>query len=102
MTLTATDELLRDAALYIWWEKPVEAVRRPLRVVAQVMNLGDYDDVLRMIAALGLNPLREAILSAEPGWFTERSWHYWCYRLGITEPGAEIPPLPKRDFQRDS
>jgi len=99
MTAPARAELLRVATRYIWWEKPEKAIRRPIRIIAQVMDIGDYDDVQRLIAALGLEPLREALTQADPGWFSERSWGYWCYRLGLTEPGAPPPPLPQRVFQ---
>jgi hypothetical protein len=91
-------ELLRNAARYIWWEEPGKAIRRPLRVVAQVMDIGDYDDVQRMLAVLGTDPSREALRAAEPGWFSERSWGYWCYRLGIARPGEAPPPMPRRSF----
>jgi len=37
--------LKRLAAKYIWWKAPDEALLYPERVVAQVMNIGDYDDV---------------------------------------------------------
>jgi len=36
--------LKQFAAKYIWWKTPEEAVARPERVIAQVMNIGDYDD----------------------------------------------------------
>jgi hypothetical protein len=38
------------AAKYIWWKAPDEALLYPERVVAQVMDIGDYDDV-QMLAA---------------------------------------------------
>ncbi len=98
MTQAARTELLHDATRYIWWEKPEKAIRRPARVVAQVMNIGDYDDVQRLISVVGMDTLKEAILNAEPGWFSERSWTYWCYRLGITEPGDAVPAMPQRVF----
>lgn len=98
MTQDAYNELLRDATRYIWWEKPSEAIRRPVRVISQVMNLGDFDDVQRMAAILGVDQLREVLLHAEPGWFNERSWAYWCYRLGLATPGAPLPPMPQRVF----
>jgi hypothetical protein len=99
MTQDTQQELLQDAARYIWWEAPEKAIRRPIRVVAQVMNIGDYDDVQRMLSVLGADPFKEAIRTGEPGWFTERSWGYWCYRLGITEPGDALPPIPQRVFE---
>ena len=40
------DEILGHLARkYIWWKSPDEAMRTPQGVIAQVMNLGDYDDV---------------------------------------------------------
>jgi hypothetical protein len=98
MIQTVRAELLGDATRYIWWQEPEQALRHPLRIVAQVMNLGDHDDVQRMLAVLGPAAFRDALLRAEPGWFSERSWGYWCYRLGITEPGDALPTMPARVF----
>lgn len=33
------------ARKYIWWKTPDEAITMPERVIAQVMNIGDYSDV---------------------------------------------------------
>lgn len=85
------------ARKYVWWKTPDEAVRYPQRVAAQVMNIGDYDDVLALIRLVGNTYLREVIADAEIGQFNARSWHYWHYRLGLAEPG-EVPPLPNRRF----
>ena len=98
MTKATRQELIKVATRYIWWEKPNEAVRRPLRVIAQAMNIGDFDDVQRMLAILGEDSFREALTHAEPGWFNERSWHYWFYRLGLVAPGSRVPAMPKRIF----
>ena len=91
-------ELRRDAARYIWWEPPDEVLKRPNRVLAQVMNIGDYDDVQRLAGIAGEDALKETLLHAEAGWFDERSWTYWCYRLGIVKAGEPIPTLPTRSF----
>ena len=89
-------ELLRHwAARYIWWKSPEEALRYPERVLAQVMNLGDYEDVQRMTQAFGDEALREVLRHAEAGQLNERSWAYWHYRLGLATPG-HVPPLPVR------
>jgi hypothetical protein len=87
--------LTRLARKYIWWKAPDEAMRRPQRVVAQVMNIGDYDDVQEMVQALGDDALRDVLLHAEVGQFNERSWVYWNYRLGLAAPG-QVPTLPTR------
>jgi len=83
------------ARRYIWWLTPEEAMELPSRVVAQVMNIGDFEDVRRMQEALGDDCLREVLQHAEAGQFDERSWHYWHYVLGLAKAG-EVPPLPVR------
>jgi len=96
---TAASELLRqDAARYIWWETPDEAMLRPARVIAQVMNIGDFDDVQKLLNLAGAGCFREVLGTAEPGWFNARSWHYWHYALGLCQPSETVPPMPSRQF----
>jgi hypothetical protein len=90
-----TEALLRLAAKYIWWKTPEEAVRQPLRIVAQVMNIGDYDDVQDMANEVDEEYLRTVLREAEAGQFNERSWAYWHYRLHLSSPGI-LPALPQR------
>jgi|SRR5579863_2655719 len=73
------------AARYVWWKTAEEAMRFPDRVAAQVMNMGDWDDVLELIDAAGEDYLREVVRHAGVGQLSERSWHYWHYRLGLAE-----------------
>jgi hypothetical protein len=86
---------MRFAPRYVWWKTPEEAVEMPERVVAQVMNIGDYDDVQALAAAVGDEYLRRVLVHAKAGQFNARSWVYWHYRLGLARLG-EVPPLPKR------
>ena len=67
------------------------------RVIAQVMNIGDYADVLKLVNAVGEDVLRDVLENAQAGQFNERSWHYWHYRLGLSKLD-EVPPLPVRSF----
>jgi len=91
-------ELLRRlASKYIWWQSQDEALRTPERVAAQVMDIGDYKDVQRLVKIFGNDYLRRVVASAEPGQLNERSWTYWHYRLGMAKPD-KVPPLPKRRF----
>lgn len=83
------------AGKYVWWKTPDEAAQQPERVVAQVMNIGDYDDVQMLAARAGDDYLREVLSRAEIGQFTGRSWAYWHYRLGLAEPGR-VPAMPRR------
>lgn len=83
------------AAKYVWWLSPAAAIARPHLAVSQVMELGEYDDVVRMEAVLSRDAIIAALREAEPGRFSAPAWTYWHYRLGLARPGR-VPPLPKR------
>jgi len=69
----------------------------PQRVIAQVMNIGDYDDVQALAKQVGDDVLRDVLRHAEAGQFNARSWAYWHYRLGLS--GFDhVPQLPARSF----
>jgi len=67
-------------------------------VIAQVMEIGDFDTVLQVRPSLGDTRLAQVLQRAEAGWFFPRSWTYWHRKLGVT-PTGPVPPLPLR---RDS
>jgi hypothetical protein len=91
------DKLKRFAGKYVWWKTPDEAVTMPQRVIAQVMNIGDYDDVQALAKQVGDDVLRDVLRHAEAGQFNARSWAYWHYRLGLS--GIDhVPKLPARSF----
>src|SRR5271165_2013039 len=97
LTDEAYECLLGMAPYYVWWKTPDEAMRYPDRVAAQVMNIGAWEDVVRMVDATGEDYLRHVLKTAEAGQFNERSWHYWHYRLGLAEYGVRpVPALPAR------
>lgn len=83
------------ARKYIWWKTPEQAVASPRRVVAQVMNLGDYADVQALAARIGEAAFADVLRHAEAGEFSPRSWAYWHYRLGLATLG-NLPPMPSR------
>ena len=85
------------AEKYVWRKTVDLAVEMPARVAAQVMNIGDYDDVQALAQQVGDDYLRDVLGHAEIGQFNERSWTYWHYRLGLAAPGR-VPPLPARRF----
>ncbi len=89
------DGLALLAQKYIWWKSPQDAVDQPERVIAQVMNIGDFEDIQRLEALAGTKMLVDVLTQAEIGQFTPRSWSYWHYRLGIAAIG-EVPALPSR------
>lgn len=65
--------------------------------MAQVMNLGDYEDMCKLVEIAGDEELRDVLRQAEAGEFNERSWHYWHYRLRLAEL-EQVPPLPQREL----
>lgn len=83
------------ARRYVWWKTPDEALAMPARVIAQVMDIGDYADVQRLADQVGDDVLRDVLNRAEAGQFSERSWAYWHYRLNPT-PNRVVPPMPVR------
>jgi hypothetical protein len=70
-------------------------LRFPQQIVAQVMNIGVFRDLNRLAEELGDEILRDVLRNAEAGQFSERSWHYWHYRLRMSRLD-EVPPLPAR------
>lgn len=96
--IQVNSELLKPlASKYIWWKTPEEAVTMPDRVIAQIMNIGDYSDVQILVSQVGDEVLREVLTHAEAGQFNERSWAYWHYRLGLSSVD-HVPALPVRRF----
>ncbi len=83
------------ATKYIWWKAPDDALAYPDRIVAQVMNIGDYDDVRVLFSLVDEEYLIAVLREAEAGEFNERSWAYWHYRLGVSEPD-KVPFLRQR------
>ncbi len=96
MDPTTLDKLEPYAARYVWWKTPTEALRAPARVIAQVMDIGDWDDVQDLARIVGEDALRAVLVQAEAGQFRPRSWAYWCYRLGLASPDEPLPPQPAR------
>lgn len=80
---------------YIWWKTSSEALQHPERIIAQVMDIGDYDDVQDMLRVFGETVAQHILRHAEAGMFSPRSWAYWHYRLRLAESG-QVPPLPQR------
>lgn len=69
----------------------------PERVIAQVMNIGDYADVQSLASQVGDEVLRDVLTHAQAGQFSERSWAYWHYRLDLATVD-HVPAMPVRRF----
>ena len=97
--VNAQQQALRDFTKYIWWKTPDDALQYERRLIAQVMNLGDWEDTRRLETTFGPEKLVDALKNAEAGWFTPRMWNFWHYRLGLAESEDDMPTLPTRRFQ---
>ncbi len=92
----ASREILEPLARkYVWWKTPDEALAWPERIITQVMDVGDYADVQALATQAGDAVLTDALMRAEVGAFSPRSWAYWHYRLGLANAGC-VPPMPAR------
>jgi hypothetical protein len=80
---------------YFWWEPIGLRPRSAARLVAQVMDLASFKDVRRLESVVRPNRLAEILLSAEPGWISDRSWEFWRGRLSRAT-GYAIPDKPPR------
>ena len=88
----AQKEFLIDSARrYIWWETADTAISHPEKILAQVMNIGVWDDICKLVELFPEQDLLDVLHSAEIGQFNERSWYFWHNRMS-----AEIPPMPRR------
>lgn len=84
--------LYDSAELYIWWKPPSESMLYPQRILAQIMNIGFWEDWCKMSELFSDQNLQDVLDTAEIGQFNERSWHFWHNRLS----GGHIPPMPER------
>jgi hypothetical protein len=84
------------ASRYIWWRGPNPPSDD--RIIAQVMNLGTYDDIRRLEAAYPPRELRVVMLRAQPGWISKRSWSFWRARLSHAGAGPIPEAPPRRSF----
>ena len=80
---------------FFWWEPTGSQPRSTARILAQAMNFAPFETVLRLEKELGLDRLADALLSAEPGWISDRSWEFWRGRL-VLATGRAIPEEPPR------
>jgi hypothetical protein len=97
-SLAASHGLLsRLAGKYLWWQAPDGAPHDARRIIAQVMDLGTHDDAEQLRQAVGDAVLADILRTAQPGWLSAKSWHYWHYALGLAGFG-KVPALPQRPY----
>lgn len=92
-----TNKIIKYFTKYIWFEKAETIMaENPLRVVASAMRYANNTKDFLKLCKLNDEILKEALKQAQAGYFDEKSWHFWHYRLY----GAEsiVPKLPQRKF----
>lgn len=82
------------AARINWFRSPDEALDHPFELLAYAMRQGTMSDLKILLAHIGREGLREAIIHAPPGIIDARSWSFWNLVAGFTPQR----PLPKRTF----
>ena len=83
--------LANAARRYIWWETADYAMACPQKILAQVMNIGLWDDVCKLAVLFEEKDLIEVLDTSDVGQFNERSWHFWHNRFT-----GKVPPMPER------
>jgi hypothetical protein len=97
----APEQAARLATLaqrYLWWQRPDGVSHAPVRMIAQIMHLGTYDDIRQLEALVGEVALADTMRRSQPGWFDDRSWSFWRGRLEA-DGQSNIPThRPQRAF----
>lgn len=74
------------------------AYQHPKVFLANVMNLGTWNDIQALRRLVGDGALREILRQAPVGYFGYRSWDYWHVKFDM----LPIPPLPQRQFDDEA
>lgn len=90
--LNTTQHLDELASRYVWWENATWAYQHPEIFLANVMNLGTWDDICLLRQCVGDDILEQIITDPPAGLFSPRSWNYWNIKFNHWP----VPPLPIR------
>lgn len=91
MALEHTNTLDKLARRYVWWESVDWAYTHPEVFLSNVMNLGNWNDIVLLRHTVGDSVLKTVLQHAPAGYFHARSWDYWHIKFGM-----RIRALPKR------
>ena len=95
----AKSELLdRLGPKYLWWDFVGDERQREVRVLAQVMDLGTYEDIQAVEQYWSPGDLARILSKAQPGWISDRSWSFWLGRLNGSVSTPIAPHPPRRAF----
>jgi hypothetical protein len=85
------------AKRYLRWKSPAEIAACPDLLIAQIMNIGTWDDVVALEDSAPDGQLRHVLTEAQPGQYSERTWQFWHLRLHLADID-KMPPPPQRSF----
>jgi hypothetical protein len=75
--------LLELAAKYVWWTPPEVTVSENIdRLVANVMELGTWDDSVTLLHTVGADPFLSVLNAPPAGIISDKSLAFWHRRLG--------------------
>ena len=94
--------LARLASKYIWWKKSDDPSLTSRRVLAQIMDIGTFEDAQCVAAEVGDDALRDVLANADAGWFTPRSWAYWPTIWELSNPVTIFQHCRVANFERVS
>ena len=89
--------LERIARRYAWWSEPERTLTDNMpRLIAQVMEMGTWEDAHTLLDIVGQDAFRSVLRQPPPGVFSPKSWVFWHRRLGLGEApelksGRDIP-----------
>ncbi len=76
-TLQHKDRFRDPARRLVWWLKPEEALEQPLRLVAQMMEIGSLSDIRLLQKEFTDTELINILRNAPPGVLSLRSLRFW-------------------------
>lgn len=98
LTPDKTGRIVDLAKRYFWWSSAHENGHTLHRMIAQIMRLGSYDDILSLEGIAGPEVLADVMRNSAAGWFDDRSWDFWRARLSHSGIGDIPERRPKRTF----
>ncbi|MEI8343226.1 MAG: hypothetical protein WCH43_17015, partial [Verrucomicrobiota bacterium] len=85
-----SESLAAVARRVCWWEPADVTMENTPVFLCRVMALGTWEGICLAIDNYGREAFRQALQTAPPGLFDNRSWHYWHHRLGLL-PVLSLP-----------
>jgi len=94
-TLRHKDRFRDSAKRLVWWLKPEEALEQPLRLVAQIMEIGSLADIRLLQKEFTDTELINILRNAPPGVLSVRSVRFW--QVVLKTDAKPKPRFPDSD-----